>query len=268
MHFLRKGMPYPKLTIITVSLNASTTIDATIQSVLKQTFRDYEYLIVDGKSTDGTLEILDRYQSQNFLKFISERDDGIYYAMNKAINLAQGEWIYFIGSDDVFYDDDTLKNVFLAIKNTDVEIMYGNVEFLNSGIIYAGLFDHEKISTKNICHQALFVKKSLFDKIGLFNTKYKMGADYEFNLRWMGSNCKAYYLNQIIAVYNEKGLSGQVWDKLLFDDFNDLLIHNNIVSERSFKELKKRNDSLGNSFRYKLGNKLLTPLSWLRSKIK
>jgi glycosyltransferase involved in cell wall biosynthesis len=256
----------PKLSIITVCLNAENTIEATIESVLAQTFKNTEYLIVDGTSTDGTLEILRRYQEQNALKFISEADDGIYYAMNKGVQMARGEWIYFIGSDDVFTDEGVLERIFTKVDDK-VEVVYGNVQFLHSGVIYDGPFDHEKISQKNICHQALFVKKTVFGKIGLFNTKYMMSADREFNLRWMGAAVLSMYINETIAVFNEQGRSGNIWDQALHYDLDTLLIENNIVSKRSFAALKKMHEKALYSHRYKVGNFLVTPISWLKNKL-
>jgi len=255
----------PKISIITVCLNAVNTIDATIKSVLSQAFKDIEYLVVDGASTDGTVALLEKYQQQNVLKFISEPDAGIYYAMNKGLQLVNGEWIFFLGSDDVFFDDGVLERIFSKDYNNE-EIIYGNVKYLHSGVIYDGPFDHEKISTKNICHQALFVRKAVFEKIGLFNTKYKMSADFEFNTRWMGMNLPSLYIDETIVVYNEKGLSGRVWDQVLYFDFDNILIDNNIVSRRSFATLKKRYDGVMNSSTFKIGNFLVFPFSWLKNK--
>jgi glycosyltransferase involved in cell wall biosynthesis len=261
-------MSQPKFSIITVSLNSKDTIEATIQSVLNQKFTNYEYLIIDGGSKDGTLDILEKYQTQGALTYLSEPDAGIYYAMNKGVKQSKGDWIYFLGSDDIFFDESVLHDVYINVKSSIVEVIYGNVKFLHSGVTYDGFFDHEKISTKNICHQALFVNKTVYDKIGLFNTEYKMSADFEFNLRWMGLNIPSLYLNRTIAIYNELGLSGKIWDKVFYYDFNNLLIKNNIVSRRSFLELKRRHEGLLNSYGYKICNKLLKPFSWLRIKLK
>lgn len=256
----------PKLSIITVCLNAINDIDAAISSVLGQNFQDLEYIVIDGGSKDGTVALLDKYQQQNKLIYISEPDKGIYDAMNKGINLASGEWIYFLGSDDVFLNNGVLHNVFSSDIG-EAKILYGNVKYLHADIIYDGQFDYEKISIKNICHQAMFVKKVVFDLIGGFNIKYKMSADWEFNLRWMGRCVSSRYINQTIVVFNEKGLSGQVWDQVFHYDFENLLIENTILSRRSFMALKKKYQGIENSYRYKAGVFLVAPLSWIRNKI-
>jgi glycosyltransferase involved in cell wall biosynthesis len=200
------------------------------------------------------------------LSFISERDGGIYEAMNKGIKLATGKWIYFLGSDDVFCDDQVLERIF-STDYKEAEIIYGNVQFLHSGAIYDGPFDQEKISQKNICHQALFVQKCVFERIGLFTTKYPMASDYEFNLRWMGLNIPAQYAPETVAIFNENGLSGQVWDQVFDADFDQLLIENNIVSKRSFLALKKKYVGVLHSTTYKVGNCLVGPFSLLKNKM-
>lgn len=255
-----------KISIITVCLNAVNVIDAAINSVLGQTFPDIEYIVIDGGSVDGTMDLLDKYQQQNKLIYISEPDAGIYDAMNKGIQLATGEWIYFLGSDDVFFDAEVVKRIFIRPLE-EAEIVYGNVQYLHAGIIYDGPFNQEKISIKNICHQALFIKKTVFENIGLFNCRYKISADHEFNIRWMGLNLSSLYVEETIVIYNEKGMSGQVWDQVFYYEFDKVLIKNNIVSQRSFMALKKKHEGVINSFRYKAGNFLIAPFSWIKNKI-
>lgn len=260
-------MPQIKVSIITVCLNATDTIDATIKSVQNQNFKDFEYIVVDGGSIDGTVALLEKCKQENMLQYKSESDGGIYDAMNKGIKLATGKWIYFLGSDDIFFDNGVLERLF-CINEKEAQIIYGNVKYLHSGIIYDGPFDHEKISLKNICHQAMFVQKSLFEQIGFFKTKYKVSADHEFNLRWMGLNIPSMYVPETIAVYNEKGFSGQVPDQIFNTDFDQLLIDNNIISVRSFSALKKRYLGILYSTSFKTGKLLLSPFTFLKNKLR
>lgn len=257
----------PKISVITVCLNAIQFIENSICSVLAQRYNNIDYLIIDGGSNDGTIEVLQKYQQQGKLKYISENDDGIYHAMNKGVALASGDWIYFLGSDDVFFDNGVLERIFNE-SHLDFDIIYGNVRFLYSGTIYDGEFDHEKISFKNICHQALFVRKTVFDRIGFFNTNYSMCADYEFNLRWMGLNMSHKYIPETVALYNEKGLSGQVWDQLFDSNFHQLLIDNNIFCRRAFLALKQKYATVRYSFTFKIGKCLVGPFSWVKNKIR
>lgn len=257
----------PKLTVITVCLNAADTIERLIQSVLRQSFGDYEFIIVDGASEDGTIECLTKYSNARQIRFVSEKDNGIYDAMNKGLRIARGEWIYFIGSDDVLFHDRVFENVF-ANDVEALDVVYGNVKFVHSGALYDGPFDHEKISQKNICHQALFVRKRIFDELGGFQTKYKVLADYEFNLRWMSQRLPNKYIEETIALFNEKGLSGTTPDPIFYNEQDRLLLSYNIVSTRSLALLKKENSELLNSRRYKLGDTIISPFVWIKNKVK
>lgn len=257
----------PKVSIITVCLNAAMVIRTAIESVGRQTYSNIEYLVIDGGSTDGTIEILEEYQKKGQLDFISESDEGIYDAMNKGLRMVTGDWVYFLGSDDFFVDDRILEK-FFSVDLWMQEVIYGNVKFMHSGCIYDGKFDHEKISGKNICHQALFVRKTLYQRIGVFNTKYKISADYEFNLRWIGRNIPSLYFDEIIAAYNEKGISSKVWDQIFFDDFDKLLVENNIICSRSLSYLKNKSSRLESSYRYRIGVMIISPLNWLKTKFR
>lgn len=253
----------PKISIITVCYNAACTLEKTIQSVCMQSYPSIEYVVIDGKSTDSTVEILEKYKLQDKLKYISEPDNGIYEAMNKGINSATGEWIFFLGSDDIFFDNGVLERIFSKEYGNE-EILYGNVKYLYSGIIYDGPFDQEKISVKNICHQSIFYNANVFQKLGLFNLRYRIYADYEFNLRWMGKKLAALFINETIVIYNEKGISGQIIDEVFVNEFDHLLIRNNIISSRSFNALKKMNQRISDSYRYKVGNFIISPFSWIK----
>jgi glycosyltransferase involved in cell wall biosynthesis len=187
------------------------TIGSCIQSVLDQKYPNIEHIIVDGLSADGTLPIIKKYTSQySHIKLISEKDKGIYDAMNKGLNLATGEWIYFMGSDDKFYDNDVLKELFIEQKTEEIDVLYGNVIFKRSKERYDGAFDIEKLYSKNISHQAIFARKTLFEKTGPFNLKYRSWADYEFNVKWLGNpEIKNKYIDKTVALYNDSGFSSK-----------------------------------------------------------
>lgn len=215
----------PLLSIIIPSFNCSLTISATIESIINQSYKNYELIIIDGLSTDSTLDILKKYASDHSnIKWKSEKDNGIYDAMNKGIKMASGEWIYFLGSDDSFYNNHILSdvNAFLTVPNVD--IIYGNVNSTVYGEKYDGEFDKAKIATKNIAHQAIFYKRTIFKKLGLYDTKYKMLADWDFNLRWMiKNNIRRKHIDLVIANYAPGGKSETITDTIFYNDLNDLL---------------------------------------------
>ena len=201
------------ISIITVVRNGALTIEKTILSIINQDYPDLEYIIIDGVSTDGTLEILDKY-SDRIAIIISEPDNGIYDAVNKGIKVASGEWVYIIGCDDVLYCESTLSELFLASDFKEYDVVYGNVEFLKSKIIFDGEFDYEKMCNRSICQQAIFYRRELFQKYGYFNTDYYTAADYVFNVElFCRDNKKWLYVSDIIALYNDEGTSYTLPDK-------------------------------------------------------
>ncbi|GHT73767.1 hypothetical protein AGMMS50262_05420 [Bacteroidia bacterium] len=159
---------------------------------------------MDGLSTDSTLEIV-KYFNDDRIKIFSEKDEGIYDAMNKGIDRANGEWLYFLGSDDVLYDAEVLSDISSFIKEDDgVSFIYGNVVMKKSNDIYAGEFDRVKLFYQNISHQAIFYKKDIFALIGLFDLKYKVWADWDLNLRcFLHPNILVRYIDRIIANYDD-----------------------------------------------------------------
>lgn len=205
----------PLITIIIVAKNACATISSAIASVKGQTYSAVECIVIDGASTDGTLEILQNESSINIL--ISEPDRGIYDAMNKGINYAHGEWILFLGADDQLADRDVLARIFSV--SYDSQLIYGNVRFGQSACIYDGFFSKTKLMWKNICHQAIFYRRELFLRIGLFDERYPLWADWEFNLRAFGHPAtKPCHINEVISLYGAHGLSHAQCDHIFLAD--------------------------------------------------
>lgn len=180
-----------KLSIITVVYNNKRTIENAIQSVLNQSFKNIEYIIIDGKSVDGTIDIINSYKDK-ISYFISETDKGIYDAMNKGIALASGDVIGILNSDDLYADNDVLKDVMGYFQADEkLDILYGDLVYVNADDInkvvrkwtskkyYKKFFEHGNVPP----HPALFVKKSVYNECGLFNVNYKLAADYDFMLR-------------------------------------------------------------------------------------
>ena len=213
-----------EISIIIPTFNSAKTLAVCLDSILKQSFTDFEVLIMDGLSTDNTLEIAKSYDDVRLI-ISSEKDNGIYDAMNKGITQSKGEWIYFMGSDDSLYEPTTLEQ-FLnneALKNNDV--VYGNVFSTRYGEKYDGLFTYLKLRHMNICHQSIFFRKVVFDKIGNFNLKYKSLADWDHNIKWFFSDKIAKeYIDQIIANYVDGGYSSTYFDNAFKIDKNFLLL--------------------------------------------
>ena len=195
---------YMKLSVITPTLNAVEFLERAIQSVLSQGFDSLEHWIIDGGSSDGTLEVVSRY---SHLKLLSGPDEGIFDAMNKGVGIASGDWIYFLGADDYFADDHVLNDL-KPIFDGDSDVVYGDIVSGRHGERYDGPFDTIKIGRKNVCHQAIFFRHRVFNLIGTFNKIYRSYADWDHNMRWMlNRNIKKEYVDRVIAVYADNGFS-------------------------------------------------------------
>lgn len=174
----------PKFSIITVVRNAENTVERCIKSVFSQTFKDFEYIIVDGASTDNTLNILKRYE-QNFAKIVSERDNGIYDAMNKGLSYATGEYIHFLNADDCYYDSNVLQNISSSIK--EKAIYYANLMYITD----KGKKDIQKptfsikteLKRSSIPQPTSFIPLEFYKNSGNFNTNFRIAADYDMLLR-------------------------------------------------------------------------------------
>lgn len=199
-----------KFSIITVCYNASTTIRATIASVLDQAYQELEYIVVDGKSSDGTVDIL-RDIADKRLTFVSEEDSGIYNAMNKGLKMASGDYLIFMGADDTFFDKDVLKKVADKLTDND-EVVYGDVMLKTRQRLYNGAFSRWTWGHRNICHQSIFYPKSVYGRY-LYNEKYRSVADWDYNLRLLIDGIKFTYIRETISTFNDRdGLSSSCKD--------------------------------------------------------
>lgn len=199
-----------KISIITVCFNSAKTIEQTIKSVIKQDYPNIEYVIVDGGSTDGTLDIIRKYE--NYISYwISEPDEGIYDAMNKGIDRTTGDVVAFLNSDD-WYNDGAIRYVANNIMNTQAGISCYEVNLCTGNEVRKrNLKIAERASNLRIvmiyCHQAVFAERSLFEKYGKFDIRYKIAADYEWLLRMYNNGVSIKYENFVVANFREGGFS-------------------------------------------------------------
>lgn len=196
----------PLISVVTVCFNAVKTIEETILSVLNQTYSNVEYIIIDGGSTDGTIDIINKY-ADKLAYWVSEPDKGIYDAMNKGIIVAKGDFIYFIGADDILLPN-VFNQIFKGKSYFYDENIYGNVILSNNGRIIAGKFNKWKLIRYNICHQAIFYSATNLKKIK-FDLKYKALADWFLNITLWGNGYKFRYIPVTIASYNTGGFSSK-----------------------------------------------------------
>lgn len=200
----------PLISVVTVCYNAENEIEATIESILNQSYKSIEYVIIDGKSTDATLEIIEKYRD-NIDVLISEKDNGIYDAMNKSLNHINGEWVIFMNAGDTFSNLDVLKNIYLTDKIDNYDVIYGdtlvvdtagNLKYLPAKSL-DGFWKYTPFS-----HQSLLMRANCFQK-DKFNTVYRVMADNELHARKYMDEFKFYYYNRPIAKYLSGGYSEQ-----------------------------------------------------------
>ena len=203
-----------KLSIITINLNNREGLQKTIESVISQTFRDFEWIVIDGGSTDGSAELIKQYAA-HFAYWVSESDKGIYNAMNKGIRQAKGEWLQFLNSGDQLYEETTLQKVFAKEYNADV--IYGNAKGINKNgsitdrilpdiLAYSYLYGGWSIS-----HQASYFKRNLFDN-NLYNERFRIVSDCEYCLNLILRGCRFEHINQYVVWYDNNGISSVMMD--------------------------------------------------------
>lgn len=178
-----------KITVITVCFNAAQTLERTMQSVIDQTYSNIEYIIIDGGSTDGTVDIIKKY-SGKLSYWISERDKGVYDAMNKGIKISTGEYINFMNSGDTFCDNKVVENVVCYLKDNP-DVLYGATKFVyKNGLMNMKPLKLSAIKEKMVfCHQSSFVKTGILKEF-LFDTNYKIAADYNLFYNMYNKNIK------------------------------------------------------------------------------
>ena len=196
------------ITVIIPTRNAGVVIDACLESLRIQKYRQYEVCVIDGLSTDDTVEKVNAYAGTvgEALTCLSEPDLGVYDAMNKGIARARCEWLYFLGADDVLHDADVFSDVTKFIAADDADIVYGDVVEKNSLARYGGEFSLDRLLFEsNLCHQGAFYRRALFERLGGYNTRYPIWADWEFNIRcFRYPEIRARWMDRLIAVYREK----------------------------------------------------------------
>jgi glycosyltransferase involved in cell wall biosynthesis len=202
-------MSQPLISIITINYNNKKGLGRTIESVVKQTISDYEYILIDGGSTDGSIDTIQQHQNK-LAYWVSEKDNGIYDAINKGIQKATGRYLLFLNSGDCFINPITLAAVNEAMQSDKYDIIYGNSIFTNGKAIRYNPFPLSLLNVLRlgISHQAFFLKKELFSKAGLYNTAYKVVADSCHLITCLVKyNATSLYVNTIIAEIEPDGIS-------------------------------------------------------------
>ncbi|WP_345954869.1 glycosyltransferase family 2 protein [Mucilaginibacter sp. PAMB04168] len=222
----------PKLSVITVVYNNVRDIERTLLSVINQTYDNLEYIVIDGQSTDGTLDIIHRHEGR-ITKLISEKDQGIYDAMNKGLALATGDYVLFMNSGDEIYSKETVANVFATADNAD--IYYGETEMIDSNGNSLGRRRHEAPEQftwrdfkygMSISHQAIYIKKSLTQP---YNSQYQLSADIDWILQAAKKARHIVNVHAYVAKYLVGGMSKKKHRQSLLERFSIMRKHYGLV---------------------------------------
>lgn len=247
-----------KISIITVNYNDVQGLEKTISSVMNQTSLDFEYIVIDGGSDDGSLEIIKKYKG-NINYFISEKDSGIYNAMNKGIKVATGDYLFFLNSGDHFFNRDVIKKYSGYLQQED--LVYFNIEIKNNNfskiVSYPNIFRFSDFYIGGICHQSVFIKKTLFEEIGLYDEDLKIVSDWKFFiLALFKYNCSYKKVDETLSTYYLGGLSSKINNfeernsvirehfKGFFQDYEEYLTNRNLVNTNRFRMLREIEKSI------------------------
>ncbi|ODV54865.1 glycosyltransferase family 2 protein [Lysinibacillus fusiformis] len=243
----------PKISIITACYNAENTIEQTIQSVLGQTYKNIEYIIIDGASTDGTMEIVEKYRDKVDV-VVSESDKGVYDAFNKGIGLATGDFINFMNADDYFKDILVVEKIARILNEKKPKILYGKVRAIDE---ISGEWQFRgKLLTLNdfkkgeMCpHQGVFTERNIFSQFGGFNLKYKILSDVDFTIKCFKKyEFETLFVNEEIAIFRIGGLSTNIKYMNRFHEENKEihLEHFNYIPIHSKKYLDNKDIHISN----------------------
>jgi glycosyltransferase involved in cell wall biosynthesis len=212
-----------KISVITAVYNNRETVADALESALGQTHGEIELVVVDGGSTDGTLQVLNSF-GDRLAVLVSESDRGIYDALNKGLRLATGEVVGFLHSDDIYADAQVLERVAAEFANPDVEAVYGDLVYVRKNspdqvVRYwkSGMFDARKLRRGWMPpHPTLYVRRSVYERLGNFDTDYRIAADYDFMLRLLGqSGVQPVYIPEVLVKMRLGGASNRTFGNLL-----------------------------------------------------
>ena len=227
-----------KLSIITVVYNEVETIRRTLKSIYEQTYKDFEHIIIDGASTDGTVDIIKQFVKQNTI-FISEKDTGIYNAMNKGITFAKGEYLLFLNGGDSLHNSNSLADVIGLFENTDIVV--GSFCFVNSkeSKIFHSINEMELpyyLEIGSLPHPSTFIRKELFNIFGLYDESFKIAGDYDFFVRALYSTkTTSKFVDVIVSVFYDGGMSSDKNNKKTQQEEDRYVKKNRIYSTELYK---------------------------------
>jgi glycosyltransferase involved in cell wall biosynthesis len=260
------------LSIITVNLNNRDGLQKTIDSVIGQTFRDFEWIVIDGGSTDGSKELIEQYVN-HFAYWVSEPDKGIYNAMNKGIGVAKGEYLLFLNSGDYLFNNITLERCFS--HNFEADIVYGNLFFCRGNTMepfhYPQKLNFKYLYKKSLGHPATFIKRDIL-KESLYDETLKIASDWKFFLTQVLENKSFEHIEEYVSCFDTHGISSTNWmlvdaerRKVLSEEINPVIIEDYKTMDRMEEQLNQIHVKkiLIYGHKKKIYHKMITACLWL-----
>lgn len=204
-----------RFSIVTVCFNAEAVIRRAMLSLEEQSFDDYEWIVIDGASTDSTLSILRDFRGDR-VRIVSEPDAGIYDAMRKGVDLARGEFLFFLNADDEFVDCDVLGRISERIDVTRPDLLIGRIIHVTDRGSVLRDFAHigpHSLLIDSVCHQAAFCHRDLFERIGGFDLRYSLASDYDWFIRVFRSEVKVFYSDVTVVRFRGDGAHARLAEK-------------------------------------------------------
>lgn len=231
------------ISIVTINFNNKEGLEKTIESVIRQTYNNIEFIVIDGGSNDGSKDIIEKYKD-NISYWVSEPDKGIYHAMNKGIRVAQGEYLYFLNSGDYFTSDEVLSQIW--VENRSEAFVCGNLIWdkkdrkeRDAGYKTRDwLFSLYDIYSGFLSHQAFFIRRDMFDKYGHYDERFKIMSDWKLFFIAIGIHSeKVIYADVDIAVYDTEGFSSKIGGKAILEEKRQIAQEE--LSPQTYKKLDK-----------------------------
>lgn len=204
-----------KISVITITYNSAKTLQRALASVIGQTYTDIEHVIVDGASTDGTVELIEAYAKRRpNVRWISEKDEGIYNAINKGIRMATGEVIGFLHSDDILFAPDSIEHIADVFTQTDADVVYGDLQYCHGNRVVRH-WQSNPFNPRSLKygwmppHPTVYVRKSVYEQVGEYDEWFRISADFDMMLRIFSAGYKSHYLPEVIVSMETGGASNR-----------------------------------------------------------
>ena len=211
----RRNINIMKISIITITFNSVKTLERALQSVQNQTYQEIEHILVDGASGDGTKEMIEAYAAKHSnVRWVSEKDDGIYNAINKGIKMATGDVIGFLHSDDVFNSSDSIEQIATAFETTKADVVYGDLQYCRAGKVvrrwHSNTFNPRSLKFGWMPpHPTVYVRREVYEQVGSYDEWFRISADYDMMLRIFKADYHTHYIPSVLVSMETGGASNK-----------------------------------------------------------